>query len=65
MWRRVTQWMKRFWPLSGGDRFGDRSRTKLIGLYLDCTNASGSMREPTDPCQERSDGKFAQRRNRD
>lgn len=65
MWQRLTQWIRQLWPGGSGNRFSDRRRTKLMGLYLDQANKSGRAPGGTDHYQERQDGKFAQRRGRD
>lgn len=65
MWRRWTQWMAGLWSPGRWHRAADRNRTKLMGIYLDQANTSGRLRGETEFYQERSDGKFAQRRNRD
>jgi hypothetical protein len=63
MWRKLRLWFRAIrLPFRGG---GIRGRARLMGLYLDQTNQPGPAREVGDPTQERQDGKYAQRRERD
>ena len=65
MWQRFTNWIKHLWPGPRGNQFGDSRRSKLMGLYLDQANQTGRPRHSTEHYQERRDGKYAQRRERD
>jgi len=63
MWHWLKQCMRTFRLRPG--RGGRRTTSKLMGLYLDQANQLHPPRDVGDPSQERRDGRYAQRRERD